>query len=357
MSKSFIISLGIANPEICLTQQQIAEYMAKKLHYDAKETKKLIRLYKKTAIESRYTVLDPDDQDSTIPLASTAERMHLYEKHALSLAKKAITQGIDSAYLPKITHLITVSCTGMYAPGLDIELTLQLNLATDVERTCINFMGCYGAFNALKMADYICQQNPAAYVLIVCVELCTLHFQPIINMDNLIANAIFADGAACALIHSQPQKGHNLQLNSFRCALAPSPEPSMAWYIRNQGFDIILSSYVPSILSENIQAPIQTLLSSFNLTLDNIDFLAIHPGGKEILATVEKALGTSSEKNQEAHEVLRNYGNMSSPTILFVLKKLLTKMTAETHQKNILAMAFGPGLTIESAILKSHLTQ
>ena len=242
----------------------------------------------------------------------------------------------------------------MYAPGLDIELTLKLNLASHVERTCINFMGCYGAINALKIADHICKNNPDAYVLVVCVELCTLHFQPMVTMDNFIANAIFADGAACALVHGRPAGDKSLRLQAFRCELAPSEQPAMAWYVRDQGFDIILSSYVPMILGNHIQAPTEKLLASLNLKVDDVDFFAIHPGGKEILAAAEKALGIDREKNQEAHEVLNDYGNMSSPTILFVLKKWFDKISPSHHQKNILAMAFGPGLTIESALLEAH---
>jgi alpha-pyrone synthase len=355
MNNSYIINLGIANPQFRLSQNHTAEYLAKKMGYSAKDTKKLIRLYKKTAIQYRYTVLDPQDASLSVPFSSTAERMKIYENNALNLAIAAINQGVDSIYLPKITHLITVSCTGMYAPGLDIELTLKLNLSSHVERTCVNFMGCYGAMNALKLADYICKNNADAYVLIVCVELCTLHFQPIKTQDNLIANALFGDGAACALVHSQPTKGKkNLQLKSFRCELAPSEKPAMTWNIGDQGFDIILSSYVPVILSDHILEPTQKLLTKLDLTLNDIDFFAIHPGGKEILSSIEKALGIIPEKNQEAHEVLSEYGNMSSPTILFVLKKWLDKISDHHHQKNILAMAFGPGLTIESVLLEAY---
>jgi predicted naringenin-chalcone synthase len=351
MNHSFITRIGIANPEIKLTQEQVAETMAKKLNYTAKETKKLVRFYKKTAIQSRYIIIDP----LTIPFsATTAERMKIYEHYALNLAQQAIEKGIDHELLPKITHLITVSCTGMYAPGLDIELTLSLNLSSDIERTCINFMGCYGAFNALKMADYICRQNPEAYVLIVCVELCSLHFQPMTTRDQVTANALFADGAACVLVCGQPQSGKNLRLQSFRCALAPSEQPAMAWYVRDHGFDIILSSYVPSILSAHIREPIQKLLNSLNIDVIDVDYFAIHPGGKEILSAVEQALGINSEKNQAAHDILNDYGNMSSPTILFVLQKWFTDPLLATRSHNLLAMAFGPGLTIESALLETY---
>lgn len=345
--------MGIANPPMRFTQQKTAEHMAKQLAYDEKATKRLVRLYKKTAIQYRH-ILESYASFEKISVASTAERMKIYENHAVDLAIKAIHNGIPPQYLPKITHLITVSCTGMYAPGLDIEITLKLNLSPHVERSCINFMGCYGAFNALKMADYICRQQPEAYVLIVCVELCSLHFQPMTSMDQFIANAIFADGAACALVHGHPLSTKNLLLKSFRCALAPSKEPAMAWYIRNQGFDIILSSYVPQILSEHIHEPIHKLLNDLRLKVNDIHFFAIHPGGKEILSAVEKVLAISAEQNQSAHQVLHDYGNMSSPTIIFVLNKWLEELQDQHDRKNILAMAFGPGLTIESGLFETR---
>ena len=353
MKDSYIISMGIANPTFRYTQQQCAEQVSKRLNYDEKETKKLVRLYKKTAIAWRHLVLNGDDQDMKVPFSSTAERMKLYEQHALPLAAQAINNGIAAEYLPKITHLITVSCTGMYAPGLDIELSLQLKLSPHVERSCVNFMGCYGAFNALKLADHICRRDPSAYVLIVCVEICSLHLQPTKTLDNVIANAIFSDGAACALVHGKPDGAKNLRIKSFRCALAPSDKPSMAWYIRDRGFDIILSSYVPAILSDHIREPVQKLLTSLNLTATEVDAFAIHPGGKDILSAVEKALNIPQEKNQTAHEILNNYGNMSSPTILFVIKKWLDELPDNVAKTNLLAMAFGPGLTIESGLLET----
>ncbi len=345
--------MGLASPETKLSQQKAAEYLAQKLKYNERETKRLVRLYKKTGINYRYTILNLQDTYLNIPDASTAERMKLYEHNAMSLAEKAIRNTVKPELLQNITHIITVSCTGMYAPGLDIELVLKLNLPKDVERNCINFMGCYGAFNALKQANYICRQNPEAYVLIVCIELCSLHLQKIQSMDHFIANAIFGDGAACVLVHGKPQKGQNFLLQEFHCALAPSKQPAMAWYVRNHGFDIILSSYVPDILSNHIKEPVEKLLKSLQLNPEDIHYYAIHPGGKEILSAIEKVLAIEKEKNQPAHEVLQDYGNMSSPTILYVLKKWFDQLQSPT-EKNILAMAFGPGLTIESALLKTH---
>ncbi len=352
MENNYIIEMGLATPRYRLKQSETAELMAKLLGYDEKGTKYLKRIYQKTDIEYRHTVLNPEDETLPVPIGSTAERMKIYEKNACNLALSAIQNGINPHFLPKITHLITVSCTGMYAPGLDIELIMQLNLNRHIDRTCINFMGCYGAFNALKVADAICQQNKEAFVLVVCLELCSLHFQPIINQENLVANSLFADGAACALIHSKPLNEKNLALKGFRCGLASYEQKAMTWFIGNQGFDINLSTYIPQILNENVLELVNPLLTYFNLSIPEIDFFAIHPGGKEILLKVEKALAIRRERNEDAHHVFKNFGNMSSPTILFVLKSLYERLTAKNHQQNILAMAFGPGLTIESGLFE-----
>lgn len=354
MKGSYIIEMGLANPPYRLKQVESAQVMAKLLGYDARATKRLERIYKKTAIEYRHTILNPKADHLPVPMGGTCERLKIYEKNACSLALAAIREGINPHFIPKITHLITVSCTGMYAPGLDIELLMQLQLSPHIERTCINFMGCYGAFNGLKVADAICQKDAGAFVLVVCVEFCSLHFQPINSEDNLIANALFADGAACALIHSQPVGAKNLSLTGFRSGLSAYEKNAMTWFIGNQGFDIRLSSYVPMILNENVKALVHPLLVFFQLTLEEIDHFAIHPGGKDILIQIEKALSIPTEKNKEAHEILKNYGNMSSPTILFVLKKLLNRLTTKNNGQKILGMAFGPGLTIESGLFEVY---
>ncbi len=357
MNQSYIIEMGLANPPYRLKQTESAQVMAKLLGYDARATKRLERIYKKTDIEYRHTVLNTKADHLPVPLGGVSERLKIYEKNACSLALAAIREGINPHFIPKITHLITVSCTGMYAPGLDIELLMQLQLSPHIERTCINFMGCYGAFNALKVADAICHKDARAFVLIVCVEFCSLHFQPINSEDNLIANALFADGAACALIHSEPCGEKNLNLTAFRSGFTDYEKKAMTWFIGNHGFDIKLSSYVPMILNENVKALVHPLLAFFQLTLEEIDYFAIHPGGKDILIQIEKALCIPTEKNKDAHEVLKNYGNMSSPTILFVLKKLLNRLTAKNNEQKILAMAFGPGLTIETGLFEIHIQQ
>ena len=254
--------------------------------------------------------------------------------------------------LGSVTHLITVSCTGLYAPGLDIELVNKLRLPTSVERTGINFMGCYAAFNALKAADAFCKQNEDAKVLILCTELCSLHFQKAPSEDNMISNALFADGAAAVLMENTRTSGIRLVPERFISELISEGSTAMAWSVGDLGFEMLLSTYVPAIIKNGIGKLTSTMLNSFSKNISDVRYFAIHPGGRKILENIEQELGLKREDNDPAYHVLRNYGNMSSPTILFVLAEIIKRITNKDNGQNILGFAFGPGLTLESMLLK-----
>ena len=358
-------AIGTANPPYQSAQSAIAESIAAGLHLSPAQKRLLKSVYKSSGIENRYSVLSdfsqgagefqffPNDIDQPFP--STAARMAIFKENALNLAISAIHNcfsQLPNFNLSDITHLITVSCTGMYAPGLDIEIVHQLKLNSSTKRTAVNFMGCYGAFNAIKLADAFCKSEPGANVLIVSVELCTLHFQRNSNLDNMVSNAIFADGAAAVLIQSKPDQEKYLLLQDFHSELLPQTQEEMAWHIGDSGFDIVLSSYVPEIIESGIAAFTEKLFARSGLSPTDIDFYAIHPGGIKILEACEAALNITADQNKQAYQVLRDYGNMSSATILFVLKALFNDLKQEDHQKNIFSCAFGPGLTLESMILK-----
>ena len=213
-------------------------------------------------------------------------------------------------------------------------------------------MGCYGAFNAIKMADYICRAEANATVLVVCVELCTIHFQNSSDMSNLISNALFADGAAATIIQATSSKQKQLVLEQFNCDILPQTSQEMAWHISDQGFDIVLSSYVPQIIKSGMPIFLDKLLTKSKYTLSKNDFYAIHPGGVKILQACEESLNITPEDNRFSYDILRNYGNMSSATILFVLKKIMDSLKPSDNAKKIFSCAFGPGLTLESMLLK-----
>jgi alpha-pyrone synthase len=366
MSKSYITSIGIAVPEIKVSQLQVASLMTETLEMEEMESVRLSALYRATGIQNRHTVMDDYSRKNgdfdffpntagMEPFPTIGPRMRLYEKFALKLALKAVADCLNPVKLDlkKITHVITVSCTGLYAPGLDIELVEKLKLDDSVQRTCINFMGCYAAFNALKVADWACKANENAKVLIVCVELCSLHFLKNKNPDQMVSNALFGDGAAAVLVEAKKQgEGTSLSMESFYCSLALDGKNDMAWHITDHGFEMTLSSYVPEMIKGGVKKLTDKLLKNLNMKLSSIDYFAIHPGGRRILEAIEDELGVSKNDNRYAYDILRNYGNMSSPTVLFVLQSILKELKETDHGKNILSFAFGPGLTLESMLLK-----
>lgn len=360
---SAIMAIGIANPIYKIKQSNAAEMTCQLLAADAKQRRVIKALYRFTGIEYRHSVLSDSCKqlseftffptDTDLPFPTTAKRLTIYKENALTLALQAVKDCIAQVKidLTEITHLITVSCTGMYAPGLDIELVHSLALKSNIKRTTINFMGCYGAFNGIKVADSICQADPDATVLVVCVEICTIHMQKSTHLDNLTSNAIFSDGASCALIQRKKLAQNCLSLTAFHCDLISQTNEEMAWHIGDQGFDMILTSYVPDAIRSGIRLLFDKLVTFASLPMNKIDYYAIHPGAKKILEACEHALSISKIENEYAYQVLANYGNMSSATILFVLKKLWEKRNKTDHDKTIFSCAFGPGLTLESMVL------
>jgi predicted naringenin-chalcone synthase len=363
--KSHITAIGTAVPPNQITQAQVADFMAQALEMEESEARRLRALYRASGIQTRHTVLDDytrqpgefefyGNQVGMEPFPAIDQRMELYRKHATPLCIRAIGDcfyAIPDFDKTSLTHLITVSCTGMYAPGIDIEIIEQMGLPTHVQRTAINFMGCYAAFPALKAADHICRANPEAVVLIVCVELCSIHFQKHRTDDHLLANALFADGAAAVVVQAKPTP-KSLYLKSFYGDIIPVGKKDMAWHISNFGFEMTLSAYVPDLIEQGIHVLTQNLLSNLPVTADDISLFAIHPGGKRILEVIEKQLHLSPDDNCHAYEVLRRYGNMSSPTVLFVLQSLQKSLLASQQGTHILSFAFGPGLTLESMLLQ-----
>jgi len=365
---SYLGAIGTANPAHRIAQPQIAEFMARALGLAEGDVRKLRALYRVSGIEHRYSVL-PDygrapgaytffpNTPNLEPFPSVGQRMAVYRREALPLATEAVRdclRQVPDVAPASITHLVTVSCTGMYAPGLDIELVPALGLRPDVRRTCVNFMGCYAAVNALKLADAFCRADAAARVLVVSVELCTLHFQKSPEEDHLISNALFGDGAAACLVQARPlpNEAPSLALQAFHCGLEPDGHDDMAWHINDFGFEMTLSSYVPQLIRRGIGRLTEGLLASLSVQLRDIRHFAIHPGGRKILETIETELGLTREDNRHAYRVLRDYGNMSSATVLFVLRDVLAHATPADHGAPVLSFAFGPGLTMEAMLLE-----
>ncbi len=291
-----------------------------------------------------------------IPISpGTGDRNALYAKAARELAVKLARKTLDSAEgftAQDITHVVFVSCTGFVNPGPDYHIIRELGLSNNVQRYTLGFMGCYAAFPGLRMAAQFCEADPNAVVLVMCLELCTLHLQIDERPDSLLANSLFADGAAAAIVSARkPVPGRPAFIvRDFHTTLIPSGERDMAWTIGNEGFNMVLSSYIPDIIGSNIKQMLGDALRAKGMALDDIQEWAVHPGGRAILDRVEESLGLSPDALNASREILRGYGNMSSATVLFVLKELLE--SADSERALTGAMAFGPGLTVETAVFE-----
>ena len=360
----WIHHIETAVPERCYSQNDVGKHM---LEWTIDERdKRLVRmLYRNSGIETRHSVI-PDwgegffipQKDGSYRQPSTSERNSIYTREAHTLAVDLGHKLLAAApeFSPaEITHVITASCTGFFNPGIDYFLCQELNLSTNTKRYHLGFMGCYAAFPALSMAAQFCQADPEAVVVVMCLELCSLHLQINGKEDTILANSLFADGAGAVLVSGRsPQPGiDTYRVDEFDSALIPSGKEAMAWSIGDLGFDISLSSYVPKIIGAGINDLLQPLLTKSKLTIQDIDRWAVHPGGKTIVDKVAKSLGLSTGQVQPSRTVLQKFGNMSSATILFVLEETLSQ-AAMSGQEKVCAMAFGPGLTVEMALLQAN---
>lgn len=359
----FIHDIATSVPPFSSDQQHIREVMKKHVGADRKTQAIIHRIYTQSGIRKRHSVIEdftPNEGGSLFfngkkDPPGTAARNNVYEREARKLfvdAAQNLTADNPHFSSDEITHVITVSCTGFYAPGPDYDIVKTLDLSPATQRFHVGFMGCYAAFPALKMARSFCTSDPEAVVLVVCAELCTLHFQFKNDVDNLLSGSVFGDGAAGMLISARKPKNKAFEITGFASSLALNGEKDMAWTIGDHGFDMVLSTYVPDIIRDNLDAVIQPLFQQYQLAKQDIDHWAIHPGGRAILDKIEQSQKLDPELLSASRATLSNYGNMSSATILFVLKNLLDK-SPRSGQK-ILSVAFGPGLTIESGLLSVY---
>ena len=353
-----ILSIGTANPGKPIPQENISNFMKLAHGLDHSENRKLNYVYKRSGINERHSVLEDfnynDPENFTFfpknkklePFPTTKNRMEVFQRKAPDLAILSVKDCLakTAIQIGEISHLILVSCTGMYAPGLEMDIIHRLGINETVERYAVHFMGCYASFNALKLADRICDSDKGATVLIVSVELCTIHFQKEYNENNLLSNAIFADGAAAALVS---KRAAGIKIKDYQSHIYKNGEKDMAWHIGDWGFEMILSKYVPDLLQKGIGVFKEKLEERFNLS--KIKNFAVHPGGIQILKKVEQAFGIFPDQNKHAYDVLNKFGNMSSATILFVLSAL---MDDKAMKGDVLAMGFGPGLTLETLLLE-----
>jgi predicted naringenin-chalcone synthase len=366
---SQIISIGTAVPQHSYSQSDLVNKMLEFHGWDDPvQHRKLRVLYKRTAIETRHSVIPDFSMNGALPrlfektagatdMPSVESRLSVFRKEAFPLAHTAIKNNFiqNGMSVQDVTHLITVSCTGMAAPGLELKIIEELGLPPDIRRFGVNFMGCYAVFHALQMADALCKADESARVLIVSVELCTLHFQSRDESDILLANALFSDGAASALVVSDQIAADQtdkpaLNIRGFGSYVLQKGKQDMGWDISSDGFIMTLSSAIPDLIQENITRVAGNVLDNYNLTTADIAHWAIHPGGRKILTAIESALNLPASALDVSRKILADFGNMSSATILFVLKEMLENGHELHPGETIFSAGFGPGLALESAL-------
>lgn len=358
MTYTILQSIGIANPPFELPQTQFLKFLAQLETISPKVYARAVQIYENSAIDRRFTCIadyltTPENfnfyppNHELEPAPTTSDRNRIYQIYAPKIAQSAAQSALDksSFHGQQITHLIVVSCTGFFAPGIDVSLIKSLGLSPTIDRVMIGFMGCFGAFNGFKTAHAICQSNAQAKVLLVCVELCTLHFQSTNTLENVIINALFGDGAAAAVFSNAAKATGKLAYIHGSSLLAPDSEDLMSWQIGDTGFLMGLSAKVPKTIVDYLPQYLgqwQDLID-----LKTIDCWAVHPGGRQILDQIQQLLNLPDRVLAPSYQVLRHYGNMSSGTILFVLQEALRR-----GHSNLLALAFGPGLTIEGCLFQ-----
>lgn len=310
------------------------------------------RMAERCQIEHRYSALqanaDPerlDADDFYLPhsFPDTETRMKFYQTHAFPLARRALDGLRLDERKGDITHLIMTTCTGFYAPGLDIEVVEHYGLRQSVERTIVGFMGCYAGMNALKLARHIVRSEEGACVLILNLELCTLHLKNNGNLEQMLSFLLFADGCSASIVSAEPA---GIELQRFHSAVMPDSGDQITWSIGGSGFDMNLSGKVPGTIASGLPSCLPDILAG----KDVADFAhwAIHPGGRTILDAVRDGAALEEELLQSSRRVLRDFGNMSSATIMFVLKDIM-----EREKGRGCGMAFGPGLTVESMLFQA----
>lgn len=361
----FIYGVGSASPPHAISQEHAGALAQRYGCRTPEQIKQLKALYRLTRVRKRHSVvLESDGLGAEPPATSfppmaddndrgptTSARMARYEREAPPLGARAARAALDDAGLPPsaVTHVVTVSCTGFAAPNFDLGLVRELGLAATVARTHVGFMGCHGALNGLRVARAYADSDPDACVLLCAVELCSIHYQYGWHPDWLVSNAIFADGAA-AVVGGGRRRGtaDAWEMTASGSSLLEASAELMTWRIGDHGFEMSLSARVPGVIEHTLRPWLDTWLHAHALSTGQVATWAIHPGGPRILESAAAAVGIGREDYAISQEVLAEFGNMSSPTILFILERLRRRGAP----RPCVAVGFGPGLAVETTLFR-----
>ncbi len=358
-----LAGFGTALPPHRFGQDELAQLHASFCSIDAERDRILKVLYRRSGVRTRGSViLERDDgplgarqsfyrpaRDEADRGPATAERMDVYAREAPKLALTAAGKALEDAAVEPtdVTHLVTVSCTGFVAPGIDATIIRTLGLPETTQRTHVGFMGCHGALNGLRVAHSMAGAGPDRVALVCAVELCTLHFSYGWDPDMMVANALFADGAAAVVGRSATGPSEPWQIRGTGACLIPDSADDMTWRIGNHGFRMTLSARVPELIQTHLCDWVIRWLAEYGLGLADVGTWAVHPGGPRIVGSVERSLGIDRCHGEVSRDVLAEHGNMSSATILFILERL----KARSAPRPCVALAFGPGLVVEALLI------
>jgi len=362
--RGVVCGLGVASPPYRITQDDLCE-LTYQISCETPEQRRILKaLYRRSGVQSRGSVLlcspsggvaERNDffqqrQGAEDRGPTTSERNERYARSGPPLAATACLAALDDAGIEPeaVTHLVTASCTGFNAPGFDLELIDLLPLRRDVQRTHVGFMGCHGAFNALRVAGAFASGADQATALVCSLEMCTLHHYYGWDPEKVVANSLFADGAGAAVVSNKtPGAGAPFRLLRHASAVIEDSSDAMSWRIGDYGFEMTLDQTLPALIRKQLGSWATRFLAEQNLTVDQIGAWAIHPGGPRILDACRDALGLDESALAISRAVLAEHGNMSSATLFFVLDRL----RYATDARPVFALGFGPGLTIEAMLL------
>jgi len=352
--------LGIAHPPHRLSVEEGTD-LAKTICCETDKQRRVVAaIYRRSGVQNRYTCVphrrafdwvkldDAGQRAEPSPGPTTNERMALYEQHAAELAIRACREALreSCSEAATITLLITVTCTGFSGPGVDVSLIRELSLPPTTQRVQVGFMGCHGAVNGLRVAQGLAA-DPGNRVLLCAVELCSLHYRYQWDPVGVVGNALFADGAAAIVAGGQHDEHSICRLATTGSCLIPDSTADLTWRIGDHGFAMNLGVRIPDIIRDHLRPWLETWLSENGYDVEAINSWAVHPGGPRVVSAVEQALSLPKEATAVSREILAQYGNMSSPTMLFILNQL---RSASSYLPCV-ALGFGPGMVAEAALL------
>lgn len=337
-------------PKYSRTTDEIIPFLSTWLNgQDERFIRKVTKIFEGAAVDKRYSIMDPIE---VFTATTFEEKNDIYVREVIDLGEKVLQKALDKAnWKPEdLDYIITVSCTGIMIPSLDAYLINKLKLRQDIVRLPVTEMGCAAGISGIIYARNFLKANPGKRAAVIAVESPTATFQlDDFSMANIVSAAIFGDGAACVLLSSD-ESDEGPEILADEMYHFYDNEHMMGFKLTNSGLQMILDIEVPDTIASHFPNIIHPFLAKNNLTIEEIDHLIFHPGGKKIVQTVEELFSGLGKNIDATKEILRNYGNMSSATVLYVLERVMEEHPAKGSKG--LMLSFGPGFSAQRILLQ-----